>query len=187
MAPKFQRADWCPIARNDKVDCLGDPKGGAQSFIPEERHGSESRCFEASVGSEDRSLCLTSHCDAANRALRVSVGDQSFICDSDFETLSFVSSSGTRVELRCPRLTAVCPDMFCPGNCAGKGVCDFSRARPKCACFDENDASPGCFDSLPSSADVECEESGVARRHKLSWVALASIAHALLVFGWGIR
>lgn len=69
----------------------------------------------------------------------------------------------------CPRLSSVCPDMFCPVNCAGRGMCNFdytddtstaaatmtgekkattNGARPKCQCFDETDTSAGCSETF---------------------------------------
>ena len=61
--------------------------------------------------------------------------------------------------LVCPRLSTACPDLFCPFNCAGRGVCNFDfvgvngTAQPKCECFDESDTSPGCSDSLLQDGD----------------------------------
>lgn len=53
----------------------------------------------------------------------------------------------------CPRLSTACPDLFCPFQCAGRGVCNYDvtvngTLRPTCECFDPNDTSPGCSDSL---------------------------------------
>jgi hypothetical protein len=56
--------------------------------------------------------------------------------------------------VRIHRLSSACPDMFCPGNCAGRGTCVFDHIegtgtpRPKCQCFDESDESAGCSDSF---------------------------------------
>ncbi len=52
------------------------------------------------------------------------------------------------------RLSSVCPDMFCPVNCAGRGKCLFGQTsgsnitRPRCECFDETDKSAGCSDTF---------------------------------------
>ena len=37
--------------------------------------------------------------------------------------------------------------LICPGNCSGRGVCDYSRKTPKCSCFDKNDKTLGCYGS----------------------------------------
>ena len=61
--------------------------------------------------------------------------------------------------LVCPRLSTACPDLFCPFNCAGRGVCNYDfvnvngTKQPKCECFDQSDTSPGCSDSLIQDGD----------------------------------
>ncbi len=55
--------------------------------------------------------------------------------------------------LVCPRLSTACPELFCPFSCAGRGVCNFATTvngtiHPTCECFDPEDTSPGCSDSL---------------------------------------
>ncbi len=61
--------------------------------------------------------------------------------------------------LVCPRLSTACPDLFCPFNCAGRGVCNYENVgvngtvQPKCECFDKSDTSPGCSDSLIQNGD----------------------------------
>jgi hypothetical protein len=76
------------------------------------------------------------------------------VCSSDDQTIGvtvggIVPFSQTLV---CPRLSQACPDLFCPFNCAGRGICNYNNmvngtARPKCECFDETDTSLGCSDS----------------------------------------
>ncbi len=61
--------------------------------------------------------------------------------------------------LVCPRLSTACPDLFCPFNCAGRGVCNYENVgadgtiQPKCECFDKSDTSPGCSDSQVFDGD----------------------------------
>ena len=69
--------------------------------------------------------------------------------------------------LVCPRLSTACPDLFCPFNCAGRGVCNFDfvgvngTKQPKCECFDESDTSPGCSDSLLQDGDFLDDADGL--------------------------
>jgi hypothetical protein len=71
----------------------------------------------------------------------------------DFQELQFVVGQGLLpVTVTCPRLSQACPDLFCPFNCAGRGVCNYTAKvngtiRPACQCFDPTDVSPGCSDS----------------------------------------
>ncbi len=37
--------------------------------------------------------------------------------------------------------------LVCPGNCAGRGECDYSTSPPQCNCYDRDDSSPFCIDS----------------------------------------
>lgn len=60
--------------------------------------------------------------------------------------------------LVCPRLSTACPDLYCPFQCAGRGVCNYDHTvngtmQPKCECFDATDTSPGCSDSLLPNGD----------------------------------
>ncbi len=69
--------------------------------------------------------------------------------------------------LVCPRLSTACPDLFCPFNCAGRGICNFDHvsvngtAQPKCECFDSSDTSPGCSDSLIQNGDFLDDADGL--------------------------
>lgn len=75
-------------------------------------------------------------------------------CDYDFQELTVRLGSGLlSATVTCPRLASACPTLFCPFNCAGRGVCNYGASvngtsAPKCECFDETDTSPGCSDSL---------------------------------------
>ena len=81
---------------------------------------------------------------------QIEVGGKWRTCEFDFQEIDFGFGIGTLV---CPRLSQVCPDLFCPFNCAGRGVCNYEAningtIRPQCECFDQNDTSAGCSDSL---------------------------------------
>lgn len=68
--------------------------------------------------------------------------------------------------LVCPRLSTACPDLFCPFNCAGRGICNYDTIvngtiRPTCECFDKSDISPGCSDSLLQKGDFFDDAGGL--------------------------
>ena len=71
-------------------------------------------------------------------------------CHDDFQTIDVkISDTGLLpITIVFPRLSTVCPDMFCPANCAGRGICDFAAVvngtvRARCNCFNESDTPPG--------------------------------------------
>jgi len=160
VGPSFDRADWCPIAREGTINCADgntvlvfDEGFLAPMTLPEETYSPESKCFER-VGGD--SLCLAAFCSREPRVLTVRAGSEIFTCSSDFQAVSFTSEIGTPVQFICPQLAAACPELFCPANCSGKGICNFDSATPYCECFDPNDSSDGCYDSLPKSPE-KCE------------------------------
>lgn len=68
--------------------------------------------------------------------------------------------------LICPRLSQACPDLFCPFNCAGRGVCDYDNIvngtkRPKCVCDDPDDLTLGCSESQIPDGDFLRDGSGL--------------------------
>lgn len=150
-----------PIAREGTINCVD---GNAVTIfsegfvsphvVAEEVYSTDSKCFER-VGGD--SLCLDAFCSREPHVLTVKAGSNIFTCNSDFQEISFTSSTGDVVEFICPRLSAVCPETFCPANCSGKGVCKFNGVAPYCECFDPNDLSDGCYDSLPKSP-AKCED-----------------------------
>ena len=63
-------------------------------------------------------------------------------------------------------MSDACPDLFCPFNCAGRGVCNYENVvngtvRPTCECFDPTDTSPGCSDSLLPAGDFMDDATGL--------------------------
>ena len=84
--------------------------------------------------------CHVARCVRSDLTLRVLVRGEWHTCERDFQRLTS-NHLGTST-LTCPRLTAACPDMFCPSNCEGRGACDFDardddgRRRPRCVYFD---------------------------------------------------
>jgi hypothetical protein len=86
--------------------------------------------------------------------LRINVLGEWIKCDSDFQEHTISVGQGLlKTTISCPRLSQACPDLFCPFLCAGRGVCNYENEVngtivPKCECFDSNDTSAGCSDSL---------------------------------------
>jgi hypothetical protein len=65
--------------------------------------------------------------------------------------------------LECPRLATVCPNLFCPASCSGRGICDYDeKSGPKCKCFDPENTSDGCYEN--AEEDVTFVEDVTALR-----------------------
>ena len=98
-------------------------------------------------------------CVKDEMVLKINVRGEWFTCDSDFQQIIVRVGPGSLPQtLICPRLSTACPDLFCPFQCAGRGVCNYGASmngtiQPKCECFDANDTSPGCSDSLLPTGD----------------------------------
>ena len=69
--------------------------------------------------------------------------------------------------IMCPRLTNVCPEMFCKANCAGRGDCDWTAKNengtiaPKCNCFNVSDTTEVCYDSLLLDGKYISDSDGI--------------------------
>ena len=152
-----RQADYCPVYGTVYVnedsggfDCT-DPSQSPDLNLFNEVYGEDSMCFETD-GGEGR--CFRAACIKEDMALEINVRGQWYKCDYDFMQFDvFLGSGLVPTTVTCPRLSTACPDLFCPFNCAGRGVCNFANvedgvARPKCECFDEADTTEGCSESL---------------------------------------
>jgi Leishmanolysin len=153
-----RQADFCPVygttydnKKADALDCR-DPNNNPTGFVNsyEEVYGPDSRCLPSSSG-EGR--CYFSACVASDMTFRFIVGGKWYICEEDFQELSVSSFlEGVPHTVTCPRLAQACPDLFCPFNCAGRGICNYENVvngtiKPRCECFDSSDTSRGCSES----------------------------------------
>uniref|UniRef100_A0A7S2Y7Z5 Leishmanolysin-like peptidase n=1 Tax=Entomoneis paludosa TaxID=265537 RepID=A0A7S2Y7Z5_9STRA len=153
-----RQADYCPIFSNtysnkkaEELSC-GDPQNTpAFPNSYNEVYGENSKCLVSSSG-EGR--CYESFCVREDMSFRFNVVGRFYKCEYDFQRHSIPLTDGTLPHtITCPRLAAACPDLFCPFNCAGRGICNYSNEvngtlRPKCECFDPADTSEACSDSL---------------------------------------
>jgi len=119
--------------------------------IYSEDYGENSMCFESTAG---EGKCYEAACVVDEFVLKFYVAGSLYTCEYDFQKISVKTAAGTLSStITCPRLSSVCPDMFCPANCAGRGVCNWQSnatgvIRPRCECFDPEDTSPGCSASV---------------------------------------
>ena len=155
----LKTADYCPIYGDNyksnvhNLDCTNPENGDGVDWQGlGETFGSNSSCFESSRG---EGICYNTQCINSEFKLKVQMHGTWFTCDSDFQEIEIPTTVSNVLGRRiiCPRLSSVCPDMFCPANCAGRGVCNFEATvdgiqRPKCECYDSSDTSLGCTTSL---------------------------------------
>jgi len=154
-----READYCPVygsvysgMKPEQLDCRIDGNDDTIDVIYSEKYGDNSMCFETTSG-EGR--CYKAACVYEDFNLQLEVDGKWYTCEKDFEQIEVATLGGAfGTTVTCPRLSSVCPDMFCPVNCAGRGECVFDYTngtgvpRPKCKCFDENDKSAGCSDTF---------------------------------------
>lgn len=155
-----READFCPVfgsvysgLKAEGLDCRIKSNQDTVDIIYSEKYGENSMCFGTTSG-EGR--CYKTQCIYNDFNLQMQVDGKWYTCNEDFEKIEVSTLSGAfSTTVTCPRLSSACPDMFCPVNCAGRGVCEFDHAgnetepaRPKCRCFDESDTSPGCSDTF---------------------------------------
>jgi len=152
-----RQADYCPLYGSTyksnirEHDCR-NPENGDGLGLFSEYYGDNSLCVETTSG-EGR--CYESKCIKDDHLVLIKVRGVYHECISDFQSISVKTSDlgVLPVTITCPRLASACPDMFCPANCAGRGICNFNSqingtTRPRCLCFNESDTSPGCAETL---------------------------------------
>lgn len=75
-----------------------------------EKFSEDSKCFNTD---DNRSLCLIANCNFESKALEITIGDETLVCDRDFDLKKI---PGSDINVECPRIAQICPDLFCPAN-----------------------------------------------------------------------
>lgn len=168
----LKTADYCPVFGDNyksnvhDLDCRDPENGDGVDWQGlGETFGTNSSCFESTRG---EGICYNTQCIYSEFVLKVQMQGTWYTCNRDFEEIEIPStvSSVLGRKIICPRLSSVCPDMFCPANCAGRGTCRFDGVeggdeRPYCECFDTTDTSPGCTASLVLDGKYIDDSSGL--------------------------
>jgi hypothetical protein len=165
-----RQADYCPLFGStyggleaEQLACTDTANADALN-IYSEVYGSDSRCISTDSGD---GRCYRTACIKEDMVLRINVRGEWMVCEYDFQRLDVRVGAGALPQtLVCPRLSTACPDLFCPFNCAGRGVCNYENVvngtiQPKCECFDTSDTSPGCSDSLLPNGDFLDDATGL--------------------------
>lgn len=128
-------SEACPMFVRGAVDCSAE-LSQAQTG---EFFGKSSKCFNTDKGEP---LCLKGICNEEDHTIDVHYANEVYTCASDGQVID--TNKGLRIE--CPRIAAVCPNLHCPSNCSGRGVCDEERdGRHTCICDNPFDDSLGCW------------------------------------------
>ncbi|KAL3806928.1 hypothetical protein ACHAXA_006643 [Cyclostephanos tholiformis] len=153
---KFADVHYCPMRSRHLVPCTANGKAVAQ--LVGESFEENSRCFETD---SNIPVCLETICNPVDRSLSFVVNGKHFYCSYYGEVINvYVGYS-----VFCPRIAVVCPDLVCPSNCSGKGVCDYCLDIPKCICDNPFDGTPGCYGgtSLAQNLEGKSQDEGSAQ------------------------
>jgi leishmanolysin-like peptidase len=134
----FADVRHCPMRSKHLVSCSSN--GKAVAAIAGESFEENSRCFETDAMIP---VCLQTVCNASDKTLSIVVKGKTFHCSHHGQLINV----DTGYSVVCPRLAAVCPDLVCPSNCSGKGLCDYCKEIPECICDNPLDSSDGCWES----------------------------------------
>lgn len=166
-----RQADYCPLFGStyggleaEQLACT-DVANADSLNIYSEVYGGDSQCIPTDGGD---GRCYRTACVKDEMVLRINVRGEWLVCEYDFQKLDVRVGAGALPQtLVCPRLSTACPDLFCPFNCAGRGVCNYdyigvnNTVQPNCECFDKSDTSPGCSDSLVQDGDFLDDADGL--------------------------
>ncbi|KAL7534216.1 hypothetical protein ACHAXR_005736 [Thalassiosira sp. AJA248-18] len=160
----FTNADFCPVPHLDPQSCIefnGRSQISSEQVQAGEYYGSDSRCIETD-GSRTYSLCLQTRCNVELGKVQITAAGQQRTCqyDGEIHTILYNYNNNGELRIKCPKAALVCPDLFCPANCAGRGDCVYASDREddddlfwdttthaRCVCDSDDDDSDGCFGS----------------------------------------
>jgi len=167
-----RQTDYCPVFGHkiggfdvDQLACSNENNVDSVNLYSEV-YAEDSKCFETSYPSNGAS-CYKAACIKAEMLLKVRIRGEWLTCQYDFEVLDVrVGAGAIPLKVTCPRLAQACPNLFCPFNCAGRGVCNYAHTingtiKPKCECWDKSDTSSGCSDSLIPDGGFLEDSSGL--------------------------
>lgn len=164
----FTNADYCPVPHLDPQSCLEYSGRSMSSEQKEagETYGPNSRCIETD-GSRNYSLCLQTRCNARLGKVQIMAGGQQRTCqyDGQIHKILYDYNGNGDLTIKCPKAALICPNLFCPANCAGRGTCRYatdrydddysnddgydtsSSALAQCVCNSDDDYTAGCYES----------------------------------------
>ncbi|KAL7536273.1 hypothetical protein ACHAXR_010253 [Thalassiosira sp. AJA248-18] len=133
----FDDMHFCPMHSKHLVPCSSNK---AMASLTGESYGESSMCFETDAMIP---VCLETICNPSDKTLSIVVKGKTFYCAYHGQVINV----DVGYSVVCPRIAAVCPDLVCPSNCSGKGVCDYCKEVPECICDSPLDKTAGCWES----------------------------------------
>lgn len=135
----------CPMRTKNAISCLDTTQ---TPLIHGEVFGTHSKCFDTTTSS----ICLYSNCNPHTHKIEIYYNENEYICNHPGQKIHLLSNyhnnnHNNDIIIECPKIETVCPNIICPANCSGKGMCDYSLDVPICICDDPYDTSPGCWTS----------------------------------------
>ena len=170
----FNRADFCPLPLIDvRLDCTNDIGNSDLQTYQGESRGVNSRCINGRIGSVRAPGCFAIECDESLH--KVIINGQT--CDFEGQQLSVPTLDFRSASVECPDIAIICPDLFCPGECSGRGICNYDVVPPRCECFDTEDTTAACSKDLPPpsgppSSSSSKPTSGSPVEGRTVWLAL---------------
>jgi len=197
----FTNADYCPVPHLDPKSCLNyDVAITTEQAEVGEYRGVDSRCVETD-GSRSYSLCLKTWCSRNLGKVQIRAGGQRRTCnyDGQIHKVMYDYDGGGELRIKCPKAALVCPEFFCPANCAGRGECVYasdrkeeeddvfgnSNAHAKCVCDSEDDSSTGCFGTnlnFPAVYGYEYENPNRANKMMFMFIVGSLVAGLAVMF-----
>jgi len=138
----------CPMRTKNVMSCLDATTYQKSSTMVGEIFGPNSKCFVTTTKS---AICLQAKCNSHVHKVEIIYQDNEYTCNHPGEKIELPNSdtttSSSNIIIECPKIETICPNIICPANCSGKGMCDYSLDVPICICDDPFDTTPGCYES----------------------------------------
>jgi leishmanolysin-like peptidase len=207
-------ADYCPVPHLSGESCLEyNGRGDVSSEMIDagETYGAGSRCVDTD-GSRDYSLCLATVCNAELGMVQINAGGVLRTCGYDGEVHEVLYDDDRgMLRIKCPKAALVCPDLFCPANCSGRGKCRFASSAEddgavvaaddganaaaassplaRCVCDSPDDVTAGCYRtplSFPAEYGVMAENPNRANK-TVVFIIVGSLIAGLAVMFVAVR
>jgi hypothetical protein len=173
-------ADFCPLPLHDaELDCTNTIDNPDLQIYEGESRGLSSRCINGEFDNIVFPGCFEIECDATQH--KVIINGQT--CDSDGQLLAVRTKDFREGTLKCPYLATICPELFCPGECSGRGVCDYDSVPPRCNCLDTSDTTAACSKDapIPPSQPPTTDSGGGEFHTELIAVLLAMLTFSIQI------
>ena len=172
-------ADYCPVPHLEGHSCFEYDRRYEITNEMEavgETYGPNSRCIETD-GTRSYSLCLESVCNDELGVVQLYAGNELRTCEYDGQIFDNVYDN---VSIKCPKAALICPSLFCPSNCSGRGKCIYaSDGGPngnamkangrlaRCICDSDDDKTRGCYNTpmiLPPEYGITAKNPNKANK-----------------------